>query len=124
MFGDIVGTTMYRKVWVRQLSIYIDYFFPPIFYWRKAQLVKRFFDKDVICVEFQAEPWGPKLIYDISLEEQKKTMNLEQFRKNIDFAKRTGLEEFYLWGGEWWYWMKEKQQDSAIWDEAKNLFNS
>jgi len=121
-FGDIVGTTMYRKVWVRQLKIYLNYPFPPVFYWRKAQVIKKLFGKDVICIELQAEPWGPKLLYDSPLKEQEKTMNLEQFKKNIDFAKRTGLKEFYLWGAEWWYWMKEKQEKPEIWNEAKNLF--
>jgi hypothetical protein len=122
-FGDIVGTTMYKKVWFRQLGIYLHYPFPPIFYWRKAQLIKKLFGKKVICIEFQAEPWGPKLLYDSPLEEQEKTMNLEQFRKNIEFAKKTGLDTFYLWGGEWWYWLKVKQNKPEIWNEAKNLIS-
>jgi len=121
-FGDIVGTTMYKKVWFRQLGIYIYYPTPPSFFWKKAQLIRKIFKKDVMVVELQAEPWGPKLLYDSPLEEQKKTMDLEQFKTNIDFARRTGLKEFYLWGSEWWFWMKKSQNDSQIWDEAKNLF--
>jgi len=120
--GDIVGTTMYRKAWFRQFKIYITYPFPPTFYWRKAQMIKKFFGKEVICVELQAEPWGPALLYDSPLAEQEKTMNLEQFQKNIEFAKKTGLKEFYLWGGEWWFWLKEKQGKPEIWQEAKKLF--
>jgi len=121
-FGDIVGTTMYRKVWIHQLGIYLNYPFPPIFYSRKAQIIKNIFKKEVICVELQAEPWGPKLLYDSPLEEQEKTMNLTQFKKNIEFAKKTGMDEFYLWGAEWWYWMKVKQNNSEIWQEAEKLF--
>lgn len=121
-FGDIVGTTMYQKVWFSQIDRYISYPLPPTFYWRKAKVIERLFDKKVMVVELQAEPWGPKLMYDISLEEQAKTMNLHQFKENIEFAKKTGLEEFYLWGGEWMYWMKEKQDDPRVWDEAKKLF--
>ena len=120
--GDIVGTTMYRKAWFRQLGSYIHYPFPPIFYARKAQIINKIFNKEVICVELQAEPWGPKLLYDSPMEEQEKTMNLEQFKTNIEFAKKTGLKEFYLWGSEWWYWMKEKQNRPAIWDEARKIF--
>jgi hypothetical protein len=121
--GDIVGTTLYKKVWVRQLGIYFTWPFNPTFYWRKAQLVKRFFGKDVLVGELQAEPWGPKLLYDSPLEEQRKTMNLEQFRLIIDFARRTGFHTFYLWGGEWWYWMKKTQNNLEIWEEAKKLFS-
>jgi len=122
--GDIVGTTMYKKVWFHQLGIYIHYPFPPIFYWRKTQLIKKLFGKKVIAIELQAEPWGPTLLYTSPLKEQEKTMNLEQFRQNIEFAKKTGLDTFYLWGGEWWYWMKEKQGKPEIWNEAKKLFIS
>ena len=85
-----------------------------IFWWRKAQLIEKIFNKKVIVVELQAEPWGPKLLYESPLEEQEKTMNLERFTANIEFAKKTGLDEFYLWGGEWWYWLKEKQNNPQI----------
>ena len=120
--GDIPSTTMYEKVWFRQIKSYVTYPFPPVFYWRKAKIIKFLFDKKVICGELQAEPFGPKLMYDISLEEQAKTMNLKRFKENIDFATKTGFDTFYLWGSEWWYWMKEKQNQPGIWEEAKKLF--
>lgn len=120
--GDIVGTTLYEKVWFRQIKRYITYPFPPVFYWRKAQLIDKLFGKEVIGVELQAEPWGPKLLYDLSLEEQKKTMDVSRFQKNVEFARQTGLKKFYLWGGEWWFWLKEKHNDASLWEEAKRLF--
>ncbi len=120
--ADIVGITMYKKVWFREAKIYVFYPFPPTFYWRKARIIKNIFKKDVICVELQTEPWCPNLLYNCSIEEQKKSMDLRQFKYNIEFAKRTGLNKFYLWGGEWWYWMKEKQGNPEIWEEAKKLF--
>jgi len=120
--GDLVGVTMYRIVWFREIGAYLPYPFPPTFYWQKAQIIKKLLKKEVICIELQAEPWGPKLLYDLPIEEQEKTMNLEQFQKNIEFAKKTGLDKFYLWGAEWWYWMKEKQGQPEIWQEAKKLF--
>ena len=120
--GDIVGTTMYRKVWFRQLEVYVTYPLRPVFYARKAEIIEKLFGKEVICVELQAEPWGPELLYTSPLSEQEKTMNLEQFQKNIEFARRTGFDRFYLWGAEWWYWMKEKQEQPAIWQEAERLF--
>jgi len=121
--GDVVGITMYKNVWISQFGFYFTYPFPSVLYHRKAELVRMFYDKEVICVELQAEPWGPKLLYDLSPEEGQKTMNLEQFKYNIEFARNTGLKEFYLWGAEWWYWMKEVQKSDAIWNEARMLFN-
>ena len=119
--SDILGITMYRKTHNRFFGV-VNYPFPPVFYWRKAQIIKKIFNKDVFVGELQAEPWGKVLLYDSPLEEQRETMDLEQFKKNIEFAKKTGLKEFYLWGSEWWYWMKTTQSDSAIWQEAKKLF--
>lgn len=120
--GDIVGITMYKRVWSKELGVYFYAPFPPLFYWWKAQLIKVLYGKEVQCVELQTEPWGPALLYDLPLEEQKKTMDLEKFKYNIKFAQKTGLDTFYLWGVEWWYWMKTKHNDSSIWDEAKKLF--
>jgi len=120
--GDIVGTTLHRKVWFREFKAYVSYPFRPTYYWRKAEIIKKFFDKEVICVELQAEPWCPVLLYDCQISEQEKTMNLERFKQNIEFAKRTGLDKFYLWGAEWWFWLKEKQNKPEIWNEAKKLF--
>ncbi len=123
--GDIVGITMYRKVWAHitdDFGFNFNSFLSPVTYWRKALLIKKIFGKDVVCIELQTEPWASKPFYDVSLQEQAKTMNLEIFKKNIEYAKNTGLDRFYLWGVEWWYWMKEKQGSPEIWNEARKLF--
>jgi endo-1,4-beta-mannosidase len=123
--GDIVGTTMYREAWAHisdSFGFYFHYFFSPVYYSRKALLIKKIFGKDVICIEFQAEPWASKPFYDVSLAEQNKTMNLQIFKDNIQYAKQTGFDTFYFWGVEWWYWMKTIQNQPAIWNEAKQLF--
>ncbi len=122
--GDIVGTTMYRKVWSKEFNMYFNTPFPPLVYYWRARLVGFLYNKPVQCVELQAEPWGPVLLYDLSLEEQSKTMDLEKFQDAIRFAKETGWGEFYLWGAEWWYQMKTKNNDDKIWEQAKALFNS
>ncbi len=123
--GDIVSTTMYRKVWFEEIDRYIEYPVPPVFYGRKTQVVKTLFDKEVIVGELQAEPWGPgKLLYDTTIEEQDRAFDLAQFHKNIEFATQTGFKEFYLWGAEWWYWRKEKASDPTFWDEAIPLFTN
>ena len=119
--GDIVGASLYKIIWAKELGRYIHYHLPPVYFQRRAWLIKKIFDKEVICVELQAEPWGPALLYNSPLEEQKKTMNPKQFQKNIEFAKKTGLDTFYLWGGEWWYWLKIEHNDQELWEEVKRL---
>lgn len=119
--ADVAGITMYRKVYFNELKTYITYPIPPIFYWLKSKLVGVFFKKPVICVELQAEPWAINQVYDGG-ENDAKTMDLGQFKKNLDFAKDTGIDTFYLWGSEWWYWMREKQNQPEFWEEVKKIF--
>ncbi len=123
--GDIVGITMYREAWVHitnSLGFYFHYLFSPVFYSRKALIIKKVFGKDTICIELQAEPWGSEPLKNIPLSEQLKAMNPTLFEQNIEYAKETGMDDFYFWGVEWWYWMKEKHNQPQIWNEAKVLF--
>jgi len=125
--GDVVSPTMYRKLWFHitdKFGFYGTFPLPPLFYHRKAQLIEYLFNKKVICGELQAEPWAFEVFYDVPLEEQEKTMNLEKFKESIEYAKSTGLDTFYLWGAEWWFWLKETQDKPEIWNNARDLFNN
>lgn len=122
--ADIFGTTMYRIIYKEPIG-YFKYPLPPRFFWLKANIVHLFFpEKPIVVSELQAEPWGPKLIYDLSLEEQKKSMSLAQFQENIEYAKAAGFPENYLWGVEWWYWLKTKHNRPEIWEAAKEVINN
>ena len=120
--ADIVGVTTYRMVWQEYFKYYLTYIYPPVFYHRRAELLKWLYNKPVIGSELQAEPWCSQSVMNASLSEQNKTMNPEQLEKNIQFAKNTGFDTFYFWGAEWWYWMKTVHNDPGIWNEAKQLF--
>jgi hypothetical protein len=124
--GDIVGITMYRSVWAHvtdTLGFPLRYaFINSVTYMRKAEIIKKVYGKDVICIELQAEPWGPKSLIESPVDDQLKLMNPEMLKEDIEFAKQTGLDKFYFWGAEWWYWMKTKQAHPEIWDEAKKIF--
>jgi len=124
--GDIVGITMYRNVWAHvtnNLGFNLNYaILNPATYMRKAQIIQKVFGKNVVCIELQAEPWSAKPLMQASVEEQLKSMNLSIFKQDVEFAKSTGLDKFYFWGVEWWYWMKTTQNQPAIWNEAQKLF--
>lgn len=123
--ADIFGTTMYRIVWSDKLDRHIKYPLPPQFFWLKANIVRIFYkQKPIFVSELQAEPWSHKMLYETSIEEQMKSMNLEQFRENIAYARKVGFSEVYLWGAEWWYWMKVKQGNDAFWEEAKKIIQN
>jgi hypothetical protein len=122
--GDVVGFTTYRMVWQDTFNFYVSYdpWYTPMFYYRRAQAIKTFYNKKAIGVELQAEPWCKASVMNATIEEQQKTMSLDQFKKNIQFAKDTGIDTYYFWGAEWWVWMKEKQNHPEYWEEAKKLF--
>jgi hypothetical protein len=119
--ADILGISMYRQTWNK----WFGYFFYPItpaFYREKAAAVFPIVKK-VIVTELQAEPWPANQtpIPQTPIPEQYKSMNARRFRDNIEFARRVGFSEVYLWGVEWWYWIRE-HGDPSFWNAAKVLF--
>ncbi len=126
--ADVFGTTMYRTVWSRLISPYVGYVtypLPPKFFWFKANLVNLMTgeNKPIIVSELQAEPWSSGSLNELAMEEQAKSMTLEKLKENIDYAEEVGFPEVYIWGAEWWYFMKEKNGDPSFWDEAKRILS-
>ena len=72
--------------------------------------------KKVYIAELQAEPWEPNEIF--TKKYRPKSFLPADFRKNLDFAKKVGLETVYLWGFEYWLW-KLQNGDSEYWDKAR-----
>lgn len=118
-YGDILGSTLYRVVRMPGGKIFDYDWLPASFYRLKARFWGKNQDNFYIS-ELQAEPWftnGTPLDTDISIQEE--TMNLERLEKNLDYSKRVGASRSYIWGVEWWYWLKEKQNKKEYWDTIK-----
>lgn len=77
--------------------------------------------KKSILIELSLEPWLLEPIVNAPIETQMERMSIGKFDEIIDFAKKTGFDEQYLWGAEWWYWMKTQGNDE-YWNHAKGLF--
>lgn len=122
--GDLFGTTVYRIV--RHTSgVFLVYdWVPAAFYRFKAKLWGRPVS-EMFVAELQAEPWfttaGPK---DTPIEEQEKSMNPLRLEKHMDFVEHIGVPRAYLWGVEWWYWMKKERNDSRYWELVRNKIAS
>lgn len=120
--ADILGTSLYRKVWSKTLG-YVKYPIPPIFYQRKSNLIKFLFDIDeIIAIEVQAEPWGNKPTQEMSADEQDISMSFEAFEDVLEYTRQAGFDKGYLWGVEWWYWRMKEFDDDRFWERAKELF--
>lgn len=117
--ADILGISMYRLVWNKYLG---ELYWPvsPIFYADRMNLVSPVVKKVVIS-ELQAEPWFSKPPDKTPLDEQFAQMDADRLRGNAEFAASTGASEIYLWGVEWWYWLKTQGHDE-LWQAARELY--
>lgn len=122
---DIVGISVYRRVWDAQITKrYFTYPFPSWYYAFLAGSQKILTGKDSVLHELQTESWpaNGQSIVASSLEEQNKSFNAKRFEDHIAFGIATGIREIYLWGGEYWYFRMVKQNDPSLWNAAKNTF--
>lgn len=128
--ADVFGTTMYRevyssrKVFGRTLGHW-RYPIGPNFFKIKQLFIKVFAGQNnAIVIELQGEPWVQGWTTSAPIETQLASMNADVLNDNVQFAKKTGMKEIYIWGVEWWYWMKVHQGNATLWDEAKKIFSN
>lgn len=120
--ADIYGISIYRKVHNKTLG-YITYPLPAWYYAFLASGQQILTGKPSIIHEFQLEPWTiTGDTKNASIEEQNKTMSDKDIKKNINFAKKTGIKTVYFWGAEWWYW-RLQNGDPTIWNTVKDNLN-
>lgn len=121
--SDIFGTTLYRSAYDKFLG-YFYWPIPPAFYHFKSDGARVVFapnNQKTIISELQTEPWSIRSLAEVPLDKQLQLLSLNQFKDNIDYGKKTGFDEIYLWGVEWWYYMKQKGHPEYV-DYAKTLF--
>ncbi len=121
--SEIFGTTLYRDVTTPYFGAF-HWPLPPLYYQLKSTLARSVFaqqNQRTIIAELQAEPWSQQGISFDPLQNQLKAFPVRKLAYNIDFAKKTGFDEFYLWGVEWWYYMQTQDRPEYL-DFAKQVF--
>jgi hypothetical protein len=119
---DQFAISVYKRVWDAALTHrYYEYPLPAKFYASLAGSEELLSGKDMLIHELQAEPWTPngKEITQISVDEMYKSMNPERLKDRINYGIDTGMRTIDLWGAEWWYYMKVKQQKPEVWNVVK-----
>ncbi len=113
---DAYGFSVYRTVWNDKLPIdfYVTYPTPVWYHRARKWWIETFRNREVFIHELQLEPWGPAATQSLSLSEQDKSMSTKQIKENLNFARKIGSDDIYLWGSEWWYWRRE-QGDNSVW---------
>lgn len=119
--GDAFGTSIYLYIWNKFGKV--RYPIVPGFFRIKHNLVKLFFGpKEAFVIELSAEPWLPGPTLDFPIATQLERMGPDKLQEMITFARKTGFDRQYLWGVEWWYWMK-LQGHEELWDIGKSVFS-
>lgn len=123
-YGDVIGTTMYRTIYDENQLQHRSYdgIIPAAAYRIRARIVRLIRGKNVIISELQAEPWGPGATPELPKEVREQSMSANRLREVVAFAQATQLPEAYLWGAEYWYWMKTVDNDDSMWETARELF--
>ncbi len=117
---DEFGISVYKRVWDKTLTHrYFEYPLPAWFYASLAGWEQMISGRDMIIHELQAEPWPPTDIHQASLQEQYKSMDAKRLKDRIAYGEATGMRTIDLWGAEWWYWAKVKQNDPSVWNVVK-----
>lgn len=119
--GDVFGTSVYVHFWNPELGQFRTVL-PPWAYRVKNNLMGVIYgQKPSLLIELSAEPWLLEPVTKVPLEVQFTRMNLEKFEDILNYAKNTRYETQYLWGAEWWYWLK-LQGRTEMWDRGKLLY--
>jgi Cellulase (glycosyl hydrolase family 5) len=119
--GDMFGTSVYVHFWNPELGQFRT-FLPPWFYRVKDNTMALLYGrKPSVLIELSAEPWLLEPIVEVPIETQFTRMNLQKFEDIITYAEGTHYEKQYLWGAEWWYWLKQHDKPE-MWERGKRLF--
>ncbi|MGL4370985.1 MAG: EamA family transporter [Spirochaetota bacterium] len=122
--SDLFGTTLYRKVHNRFFGE-VTYPITPEVYPLKRDFV-RFLtgrkDQPFVVIELGTEPWASKQIYEMTPQEQMANFSIADFKDNTRYALECRFDTYYLWGAEWWYYLKKVHGIDAYWNFAADLF--
>ena len=122
--GDVFGTSIYLYVWWRNFLGPIRYPITPAFFRIKHSLARLIYGtKPSMVIELSGEPWLLQPIVDMPIDVQLQRMGIDKFNEMINFSSETGFDTFYLWGAEWWYWLKQ-QGYPEHWDRARELYKN
>ncbi|MBP9760558.1 MAG: beta-galactosidase, partial [Candidatus Pacebacteria bacterium] len=120
--GDSFGTSVYRYLW-NETTGPIQSILPAETYILKRTTMSILFGaKESMLIELSVEPWLNKPIVDTDIKVQLERMDVEKFEGILDYAQKTRFEKQYLWGAEWWYWLRT-QGRPGMWDRAKKVYN-
>jgi hypothetical protein len=119
--GDAFGTSVYVYFWNPELGQFKT-ILPPWFYRAKEGVMALLYgEKPTFLIELSAEPWLLESIVQVPIDVQLSRMDVQKFEEILNYARETRYETQYLWGAEWWYWMRQNGRPE-MWEKAQSVF--
>jgi hypothetical protein len=107
--ADDLGVTIYRDLWFRAWGSW-QHPIPAWFYKVHDGLARAVLGRPgtTVLSELQAEAWFDSLsLWDVLPARQRQLFPPELVvTAHLDYARRMQFQQAYLWGVEWWYWMR------------------
>lgn len=120
--GDAFGTSLYIYFWNQDIGQFKTKL-PAIVYRLKERLMQVLFGvKPSFLIELSLEPWLTGPTASTSVPVQLERMDMTKWNEIIAYARQTSFDTQYLWGVEWWYYMKTKEGHPEFWAAGKKLF--
>lgn len=121
--GDAFGTSVYVYFWNPELGQFRTVL-PPWAYRVKENVMSLIYgDKPTFLIELSLEPWLVEPITNVDIETQYSRMDRAKFDEIIAYAEDTRFARQYLWGAEWWYWLRTKGHPE-LWERGRVLFDT
>ncbi|OHB18563.1 MAG: hypothetical protein A2854_00320 [Parcubacteria group bacterium RIFCSPHIGHO2_01_FULL_56_18] len=120
--GDSFGTSLYMYFWNPEVGQFKTKL-PAIVYRMKERAMGILYGpKETFLIELSLEPWLTEPTADASLANQLSRMDGAKFDEIVAYARTTSFDQQYLWGVEWWYYMRTKDHPE-FWEKAKSIFS-
>lgn len=116
--ADILGVSMYRVVFTEPIGYNVFPHTPAVY--RLQSLLAHLFADEVIISELQVEPWFRNSPKELEVNAAYQLFTAEDLWRHGSYAKRSGLDAVYLWGVEWWYYLRQNG-DERLWNAGRGL---
>jgi glycosyl hydrolase family 42 (putative beta-galactosidase) len=107
--ADELGATVYRDLWFRSWGLW-EHPVPAWSYMVRDHLARTLVGRPgtTLLSELQAEAWFDSMsLWDVQPEFEHRLFPPELVvTAHLEYAKRMQFRQVYLWGAEWWYWMR------------------
>lgn len=81
--------------------------------------------KQLWLTELQAEPYEQHRTVDPRERPgyRLRSISPRLLRENVQLARRSGATRAYLWGIEWWYYVREQRGEPELWETGRALMD-